>query len=339
MNVWKKWVPMAAVLLFAGQINAQSNEERELEREQKIEAYAERLRVAEQEMAEAARRVAELTSERLPQIEQFEQSMKFLSGKPRIGITIDGDEDSGAVEGVEVKGVSPGSAADDAGLRTGDILTSVNGETLTAENSMAANRILFEFMEGVEDGDELLIEYLRNGNQGSVELSPRAGGYRTFAWAPHVDELHIERIPGLAALPDRFEQLRMSYGFPWSNSGLGSMEIVELSEGLGRYFGTDSGLLVVSAPESQVFGLQDGDVIVSIDGREPKDVRHALRILSSYQSGEKLKLNIMRDKRKQTLDVEIPEKDHLGMHRDLRPAPRPVRAPTPPKPENGTAAT
>jgi hypothetical protein len=50
----------------------------------------------------------------------------------------------------------------------------------------------------------------------------------------------------------------------------------------------------------------DGDVIQSIDGREPKDVRHAMRILSSYQSGETLKLGIMRDKKKRTIEIEIP---------------------------------
>jgi hypothetical protein len=67
-------------------------------------------------------------------------------------------------------------------------------------------------------------------------------------------------------------------------------------------------LLVVSAPQSDTFELQDGDVIQSIDGREPKDVRHAMRILGSYQAGETLKLGIVRDKKKRTLDVEIPAK-------------------------------
>ena len=48
-------------------------------------------------------------------------------------------------------------------------------------------------------------------------------------------------------------------------------------------------------------------MIRSIDGREPTSVRHALRILGSYQPGESLKLDIMRDKRKRTLDIEIPD--------------------------------
>ncbi len=124
----------------------------------------------------------------------------------------------------------------------------------------------------------------------------------------------------------------MQFGFPWAGTGLGELELVELSKGLGRYFGTDSGLLVISAPQSGAFELQDGDVIQSIDGREPRDVRHAMRILSSYQGGEALKLGIMRDKKKRTLDVEIPADQHGALFDEPLPAPRPAEAPLPPAP-------
>ncbi len=91
------------------------------------------------------------------------------------------------------------------------------------------------------------------------------------------------------------------------------MELVELNAGLGQYFGTDEGLLVVSAPESTSLQLEDGDVIQKIDGREPTSVRHALRILGSYQAGESLKLEIMRNKKRRTLDVEIPDDLSSGL--------------------------
>ena len=44
--------------------------------------------------------------------------------------------------------------------------------------------------------------------------------------------------------------------------GWADLEVVKLTERLGRYFGTDEGLLVISAPESNAFKLQDGDVIL-----------------------------------------------------------------------------
>ena len=85
------------------------------------------------------------------------------------------------------------------------------------------------------------------------------------------------------------------------------MEMVKLTERLGSYFGTDEGLLIVRAPNNEDLKLEDGDVLLNIDGREPTSVAHALRILGSYQSGEILNIEVMRDKRKRTLEVVMPD--------------------------------
>jgi S1-C subfamily serine protease len=322
-----------AILLFAGQTLAQSQDEEERRAMEASKAeYSERLRGAEDRMEQAARQIAEITRERLPQMQMFARRVE-MPNRPRIGITIDGNDEGEPVEGVAVQGVTPGSPADDAGLRAKDVITSVNGESLTADSSMAANKILLEFMAGVEEGDALELEYLRNGNVGSVELLTKIVDTHAF-WAPGDGDMHIESIPGLSNIVREF---KFEGGFPWVSSGWGSMELVALNAGLGKYFGTDSGLLVVSAPKSEEFELQDGDVIQTIDGREPSDVRHAMRILSSYQSGEKLELGIMRDQKKRTLDIEVPA-DHRGsLH--APPAARPAKAPVAPRPVPASVST
>ena len=88
------------------------------------------------------------------------------------------------------------------------------------------------------------------------------------------------------------------------------MEMVELNASLGRYFGTDSGLLIVKAPEDNAYQLQDGDVLKSIDGRNPESLRHAIRILSSYESGETVNLTILRDKKEKTITISVPDNRH-----------------------------
>lgn len=334
MKMWKLVLPAAAALLLCGQAVAQAEEAKELrEVEVTTEADVEqRLLEAEERMAQAARQIAEITRERLPRIAEIERRFE-MSDKPRLGVTIDGGEQTGPVEGVQIMGVTPGSAASDAGLRSGDIMTAVNGESLSADKADAANVKLLDFMKGVEAGDVLKVEYLRDGKVGAVEVEPRVVENNMFAW--HGDSGRNFRGPNLHAAPEMVEKFKMEFAFPWAGSGLGELELVELSEGLGRYFGTDKGLLVISAPKSDAFELQDGDVIQSIDGREPKDVRHAMRILSSYQGGEKLKLGIMRDKKKRTLDVEIPADQHGrlfdGPKHEVRPAgaPQPPRRPAP----------
>jgi C-terminal processing protease CtpA/Prc len=333
MNKWKLILAAAAVLLFAGQTLAQQEvtEAAEVKRTQELREaeYVARLREAEERMEQAARQIAEISRERLPQMVQMERRFAF-SDKPMIGITIESNDESEAVEGVHVEGVTPGSAADDAGMRAGDIITAVNGETLAAGSSAEANKLLFDFMSGIEEGDMLTIEYLRNGNAGKVDLAPRVAESSAFAWMSDAPNIHVGRIPGA---PNVVREFRFDGGFPWGSSGLGSMELVALNPGLGKYFGTDTGLLVVSAPESEAFKLEDGDVIQNIDGREPKDVRQALKILGTYEAGETVKLGIMREKKKRTLEIEIPESDYRGMRVEpLPPAPiSPARVPMPPR--------
>ncbi len=326
MKMWKIVLPVTA-LLFAGLTNAQSDEEEDRrEMEARKAEYSERLREAEERMEMAARRVAEITQERLPKMLEFTRRIQ-ISNTPRLGITIEGSEESGKVDGVEIQGVTPDSAADDAGLHAGDVITAINGESMSATSSEGANESLLDFMHGVEEGDELQVDYLRKGKAGSVELSPRVIKNHAFSWVPDGENIHIERIPGV---PGFIQEFKFENGFPFAGGIWGRMELVELNEGLGKYFGTDTGLLVVSAPEGDGLQLRDGDVIQTIDGREPTDVRHALRILGSYESGEKLELGIMRDKKKRKLGIEVP-----ADHRSSIPAPpaaTPARAPVPPAP-------
>jgi S1-C subfamily serine protease len=283
---------------------------------------------AERRMAEAARQIAELTHERLPQLEGMQQRIQIISNdRPRLGVTI-GGEDTGPVKGVEILGVTPGSAADAAGLRAGDLLTAVNGESLGAQNSDAATKRLLDFMQGVELGDTLNLGYVRDGKDGQVEVEPQPIPSQVFAFAGDGRGFRMPVSPNITVLPGVPDAPHQMV-FHWSSDGWGDMELVELNAGLGQYFGTDEGLLVVSAPESTSLQLEDGDVIQKIDGRAPTSVRHALRILGSYQAGESLKLEIMRDKKRRTLDVEIPDDLSSGLVPEAPPVVQPARVPVP----------
>jgi hypothetical protein len=47
-------------------------------------------------------------------------------------------------------------------------------------------------------------------------------------------------------------------------------------------------------------------VILDIAGREPSGPEHALRILSSFEPGETMRVTIMRERRRETLEVKMP---------------------------------
>ena len=339
-------IPAAAILLLTGQAAAQTQEEAERQAaaaaaraeaaQARAESYevevARELEEQEQRMAEAARRIAELTQRQLPQIEEMVRRYEIIAdGRPRMGVNIDAVKMDGPVEGVKVVAVSPGSAADDAGLRAGDIITAINGDSMAAESWSEANRIVMDFMDGVEEGDILEVEYIRDGKVGTVEVEPRPVEARAYAFSGMPRDFSM---PEVHIAPEMAEKLGNTFTFAWPGSVWSDMELVELSEGLGKYFGADSGVLVVSAPSSEALQLEDGDVIVSIDGREPTSVKHALRILGSYTAGEELELTILREKRKRTLEIIIPD-DRRGMLWAPAPEPRPAAAPRPapaPKP-------
>jgi len=281
------------------------------------EDVAMRMRDAERRMAEAARQVAELSMRQLPRVERIERIVRASQG-PVLGVTVGSQEEDGPVEGVEILGVSPGGAAAEAGLRAGDVITSINGEPLTAVNAEAATDKLLDFMKGVETGDRVEVAYLRSGKSNSVEVAPRPIESHMFAFgfdgnsfaAPDVD-VHV--APGS----------RDFGNFVWAmhDDGFGGMELVALTERLGSYFGTDDGLLVVRAPGNEELKLEDGDVILGIDGRTPTSVSHAMRILGSYQAGEELKIEIMRDKRKRTIEIEMPDNRQSQARPPLPPGP------------------
>lgn len=47
-------------------------------------------------------------------------------------------------------------------------------------------------------------------------------------------------------------------------------------------------------------------MILSIDGRKPRNGAHATRILGSYQPGERITLRIMRQKKPMSVTITLP---------------------------------
>lgn len=304
-----------------------ADREREMEArgaERQVSAEA-RMRLAEEKLAEAARQVAELSMQQLPRVERIERVIR-RSGRPVLGIMI-GDEDAPSsdepVAGVLVVGISPGGAAAEAGLRADDVITSINGESMAADSDAAARGKLFAFMDGVEYGDVLDVEYLRNGKAMSAEVKPEAARH-AFAFRFGDNDFVVPDAPLAPGAPRASVFRDFNFFLSDGSGGFGDMELVKLTDRLGSYFGTSKGLLIVRAPTREEIGLQDGDVILNIDGREPTSVSHAMRILGSYEPGEAVKLEIMRDRRRRTVEVEVPDRRKSMFDPRLEPAVAPL---------------
>ena len=275
--------------------------ERQFERAQEqMERAQEQMERAAQQLAERSERMGDETWMRLQAAPEFHGSHAML------GINI-GEARSPAgdsSDGVRVVSVSPGGPADVAGLKANDVIVSLAGTQLHGDAKSSAQKQLLTLMHDAKADSPLAVEYRRDGRVQKTQIIPKSLEEFTADSIAH-GLRGLQGLTGLDDMGDRINERFMRIGRR-DPGGFGSAELADLSPGLGRYFGTDKGLLVVRAPKDDRLKLQDGDVILDIDGRVPSSASHAFEILSSYRAGETLKLHVMRQQKKLELPIEIP---------------------------------
>jgi S1-C subfamily serine protease len=283
------------------------------------------LAAARARLEQAAREVAELSAQMAEENGGRYFAYRFDAPRAIIGLQLD---EANPKEGARVREVSPGGPAADAGVRAGDVIVAIDGAPVTGENSA---RQVIERMRHVEPNSKVKLRVLRSGTPKDIEVTARAAPAFSFRYgaAPAAPAVPAPP-PGFSVGPEGFGD----FGYLRQLNGeIAGMELATLTPRLGQYFGTDRGVLVVRAPESGTFQLQDGDVILAIDGREPKNGSHATRILRSYQPGEKIAMKIVRQKKSMSLQVTLPEiPETRSRYRGFRGSPTPPAAPAPPAP-------
>lgn len=239
------------------------------------------LSAARAQLEAAAHEVAELST-RLSK-PWLDKLMIFgAEGEPPhalMGVQLDTSSDKG---GARIMEVSPGGPAAQAGLKSGDVIVALNGTNIQGDET--AHQVL-HLMHDVTPDSKVKVRVLREGKPRDyvIVVGPAARTV-TFPDPPRPPEFPADFGPHLIRGP------------------LADVELASLTPQLGKYFGTDTGVLVLRAPKEAGFKLEDGDVILAIDGREPTSGSHATRILRSYQPGEKVSIKIMRQHK--TLNVE-----------------------------------
>lgn len=266
---------------------------------------------------------------------------------PGIGIVM---APNPAAAGVRIAAVTPESPAQKAGLRSDDVLLSVDGKTISGSGTAAVEnaRVL---LGKLKQGQVVKLRYARQGKSFSADVkaddisrvfafnrSERRPGmpggdgerHKRMMMLPRGIEMDIERMGPMKDCKKGDEDCGLPaiyQAFRWQGLNLSSIDA-----GLGRYFGTDKGVLVLSSgPELDA--LQSGDVIQRVAGKTVESPRDVMRELRDEKAGSQLKFDVLRDRKPTAVTVTVPKSRPLPFM-ESAPAPRAVPgvAPVPPVP-------
>jgi C-terminal processing protease CtpA/Prc len=243
-----------------------------------------------------------------PRVQYFE----YMTNPDRavLGVLIPDDVENGEKRGVRLLAVTPGSGADKAGLKAGDLLTSLNGESLAADGARSPQKRMKEQMRRLKAGDEVKVEYERDGKLTRATVKAGAPDPElALAPLPMLEEWFGE--PGHAPAPPMPPMPPMAM-YQFRGTAIRGLELAKLDEDLGSYFKTTEGVLVVKAPRNGDLMLKSGDVILKIDGHAVSEPVTVLDKLRSRGQPQDVKLEILRQGRKQELRGRIPVADARG---------------------------
>lgn len=304
-----------------------------------------------------SRRMAELSMQ-LGDAGPQAYAFRYLGDADRgmIGVVLSSDD-----AGARIDALTPDGPASRAGLQSGDVLVSIDGKALPRTDSRAAHAEARRLLADLDVGENVRLGYRRNGGDVrevtlAAERRAALNWQHLFVDSQEADarierNVHvIERDVARADREVRYEHAReamneareamremrhqlgdsqhgkalagMRMGMPWWG-----INLVPLNPGLGRYFGTDQGVLVLSAQPDLLKELEAGDVITRVGSQDVERPEQALRALRDHDAGDTVPVAILRDRKARTLNVVVPEYKAIF---DIRPLPVPPAPPVPP---------
>jgi len=238
-----------------------------------------------------------------------------VNRRARLGLKVSLQAQDSDSIGARVDAVTPGGPAAKAGIRSGDIITKLEGASLLAGpdaidqpgRSLPGLRLI-ELSARLAPNDTVAVEFRRGADRKTVSLVTAGDpmlGVRVRPYPGQPGPPDFDGMNGMGSDPDmqnldiRLPRMAMLYG-----GELSELELAPLNPDLAQYFGTSDGILVISAPKGSSLGLKGGDVVLNVDGRKPATPAQLLRILRSYDHDESFKIEVLRNKKRETVTAK-----------------------------------
>lgn len=307
---------------------------------------------AERELAEARRQVFDLRrelGEPGPRGERREVRVVTTGDRAMIGVVFGEDAD-----GVYVRAVTPGGGADKAGLRAGDRIVAINGKDLDAASKASPGKPTIatarELVGRPKDGEAVRLAISRDGKRQDIVAT--AQRHSEFAWSGdgEIPAMLRERLGDIELLQgtdvdvlveralERAGRAREMAGrrVMMFHDGARDVRFAAMNPELGKFFGSESGVLVLEQKNERFAPLATGDVITSIGGERVESPGDVMRVLRRHEPGKTVNVEVMRDRKRQVLVLTVPERPAFEALWPTPPAP-PAAPPAPPAPAAATA--
>lgn len=309
-------VALFACLIFSVQVMAQ--EERAEEKsdtkviiiEEKVDKYGNKTVTKTVKEGNFTDEEIEKMIEGKEKSEKHKKDMMFFGDdgekKGYLGVQIRDTEN-----GVEVTEVVEGSAAADASLKAGDIVTSING---TAVESMEE---LVNMITGMEPGAEVEIAYTREGDAQTTtaRLGERANVFSfermDGEWEEHGEEMHkemekmhkeMEKMHGKMDKMHKEEHKLHERHMEGMNEAPRPRFGVYIDEAEG------GGVLVnevIKGSLAEDAGLNEGDIITSFNGVEVNTPEELIAAVKAAGKGQKIAVKYQRDGKAEKATVKF----------------------------------
>lgn len=204
-------------------------------------------------------------------------------------------------EGVKITQVVKGSAAEKAGLQTGDVITKVNDHEVNSPDELS------DAVTAHKPGDEVKVYYLRDNKKQDVEakLGESKQVRKTFSFRgnPGMNNDFNFKMPDMNQVPG-MDNRNFNFFYNTDKPKLG-VKIEDTENGKGvKVLDVEQGSAADKA------GIKKDDVITEVNGEKIEDVNDARQQLHETSDGENLKVKATRDNKEMNFEVKIPK--HLN---------------------------
>ncbi|MCU7551087.1 PDZ domain-containing protein [Chitinophagaceae bacterium LB-8] len=199
-----------------------------------------------------------------------------------------------SAKGAVVKSVTKESAAEKAGLKVGDIITSIDNKKVESPADVTEN------VRKHKPGDKISLSILRDGKKQNLnaELGKWQGVTITTRGFRMKQPVMPPNPPGVDEMPFFYKE-----GYMGGNGPKLGISIQDSEDGKGVKV-----LDVDEESNAAKAGIKEGDVITRINDKEIKSVDEVAREVRQNRDKTSLNFQILRKGKTQNIEVKIPRK-------------------------------